>query len=981
MSHNISSLSQTASLSQIKRITQKETALFFSSPIAYIFLAIFIGVSLFIFFWAEAFFSRNISDVSPLFSWMPVLLIFLSSALTMKLWSEERRTGTLEHVLTQPTPLWHFVVGKFLACLFLLGVALMITLPLPITVSIIGQLDWGPVFAGYLATFFLGAAYLSIGLFVSSRCDNQIISLILTTLICSLLYLIGSPLLTDLLGHQAGEWLRLLGTGSRFDAITRGVISIADFYYYMSIIMIFLTLNVFFIEKSRWTPQQNKTYHTHWRRLSFLFIVNAILGNLWIHHIKSLRFDVTEGRQYSISQATQHYLHQLKEPLLIRGYFSSKTHPLLSPLVPQLRNLIQEYEIAGDGNIRIEFIDPMKEPELEEEASKKYGIQPVPFQMNDRYQSSIVSSYFNVLVQYGDEYQILSFQDLIEIKVNNETDMDVQLRNPEHDLTRAIKKVLHHYQAAGNLFDTIKGNLTFTGYVSSDDQLPQELITFKQTIETWLQEKVTQSQERLSVSWLDPEANHGEVAEQIASQYGFQPMATDLFSDQRFYFYLIVSNEDKVIQIPLDDLEASSFERNFDAAIKRFSSGFTKTIALITPSPETSPYGPQMSGAQFNQLENFLSSELNIQREDISDGIISGETDIVLLIAPESLDDKQVFAIDQFLMQGGTVLITTSSFSANLSSRSFAVKPHTSGLTDWLAHHGITIENQLLLDAQNSAFPIPVNRDLGGFQVQEIQMLDYPFFPDLRDSELNQDNPISANIPQLTLTWPSPMTIDSEKQKDRKVIPLIHSSNNAWLSESTDVMPKVDTASGEWHPTGETQSYLLSAVVQGRFNSFFKDKPSPLLEDKQKQEEDKEGLPENSSTPSNEAQTPNDHDTLVSSMIERSPESSRLIVISSNDFLQDQMIGLSGTVNRSEYLNSMQFIANAIDWSLEDAGLLSIRSRSHFNRTLPPMERQQQVFWEYLNYVLALLALILVFLVQKYQQRHKIKRYKQFIAH
>jgi ABC-2 type transport system permease protein len=147
----------------IWRIASKEITLFFASPVAYLFLATFAAVSLFIFFWGESFFSRNIADIRPLFEWMPILLLFLTSTLTMRLWSEERRTGTLEHILTQPLPLWYFVIGKFVGCLALLAIALIITAPLPLTISQLGELDWGPILAGYLAAFFLGAAYLSIG--------------------------------------------------------------------------------------------------------------------------------------------------------------------------------------------------------------------------------------------------------------------------------------------------------------------------------------------------------------------------------------------------------------------------------------------------------------------------------------------------------------------------------------------------------------------------------------------------------------------------------------------------------------------------------------------------------------------------------------------------------------------------------------------------------------------------------------------------
>ncbi|MEM9317276.1 MAG: ABC transporter permease, partial [Pseudomonadota bacterium] len=177
------------------QVARKELQLFFASPVAWLFLASFMVVCLFTFFWVESFFSRNIADVRPLFEWMPLLLIFLCAALTMRSWSEERRSGTLEHVLTLPVPLWQFVIGKFLACAAVLTVALLATLPLPFTVGSIANLDAGPVFAAYLATLLLGFAYLAAGLFVSSRTDNAIVSLIGSVAVCGLLYLAGSDLL------------------------------------------------------------------------------------------------------------------------------------------------------------------------------------------------------------------------------------------------------------------------------------------------------------------------------------------------------------------------------------------------------------------------------------------------------------------------------------------------------------------------------------------------------------------------------------------------------------------------------------------------------------------------------------------------------------------------------------------------------------------------------------------------------------------
>jgi ABC-2 type transport system permease protein len=955
--------------STIGRIAAKEVTLFFASPIAYLFLATFAAVTLFVFFWGEAFFARNIADVRPLFEWMPVLLIFLASTLTMRLWSEERRTGSLEHVLTQPVPLWHFVVGKFLGCLILLAVALIITLPLPMTVAVLGDLDWGPVWAGYLATLLLGATYLSIGLFVSARSDNQIVSLISAAAVCGVFYLIGTPAVTNFFGNTAGEWLRLLGTGSRFDAITRGVIDVRDLYYYLSLIAVFLSLNTFALERERWAAGKARPNHQAWRAVTLLLVVNALGANLWLGQLNALRVDTTEGNQYSISSATHDYLNRLQEPLLLRGYFSSKTHPLLSPLVPQLRDLMREYEVAGSGRVRVEIVDPVRSPDLEKEANQKFGIQPVPFQVADRYQSSIVSSYFNVVVQYGDEHEVLGFRELIEVKAENESDIDVRLRNPEYDLTQAIKKVLHTYQAGGNLFDTVQGELTFNAYVSSDQQLPEQLVNFRKEMTSVVEDFQQQSGGQLQVNVVDPEANGGAVAQRIAEEYGFRPMAAKLFSEESFYFHLTLAKGDQIVQIPLGDMTENSFRQNLEAGIKRFANGFTKTVALVTPP--SGGYGPYaMGGARFDQLRNFLGAELNVQSEDLADGAVSGEADILLLASPKGLDDKALFAVDQFLMQGGTVIAATSPYSANISNRSLSLQKHDSGLGDWLAHHGLRVEDSLVLDAQNAAFPIPVTRNLGGFQVQEMRMFDYPYFIDLRGDGLNQDNLITSDLRQLTMTWASPITVDKAKQGDREVTELLRSSPQSWLSSSTDVMPRIDgNGITTYTPEGKTQSHLLGVVSEGRFNSYFAGKDSPLL-----------AAEETGKEAEGEEITAEATDPAFSSVIQRSPESARIILFSSNDFLRDRVIGLASAGNRSEYLGSLQLAANSVDWSLEDTALLSIRSRGHFNRTLPPLERSTQLFWEWLNYGLAALALILIALAQRQRKKSRERVYLQQLA-
>ena len=952
------------------RIAQKEISLFFASPVSYLFLGGFLAVVLFMFFWGEAFFARNIADVRPLFNAMPLLLIFLASSLTMRLWSEERRSGTLEHVLTQSTPLWQFVLGKFIGCSLLLLLALLLTLPLPFTVSMLGELDWGPVWAGYLATLLLGMLYLAMGLYASARSDNPIVALLVSVLLCGVFYLIGSNVITSLFGQNISQWLSLVSTSGRFDAISRGMLDARDLLYFVSLTLVFLTLNCWALERGRWSEQRSGTAK-RWQWAASLLIVNALALKLWLGQLSALRYDSTAGQQFTLSDASKQQLAQLQEPLLLRGYFSSKTHPLLSPLVPQLSDLLREYEIAAKGRIKLELVDPLSSAEAEKQANQEFGIEPVPFQVADRYQSSIVSSYFNVLVQYGSEYKVLGFRDLIEVKSGGEAELNVQLRNPELDITRTIRAVMQGYQAGGELFAAVNKPLSFTAYLSDSSKLPAQLQQFATDINSVLDKLAVEAGDKLQRQTLDPDANGGELAQQLANDYGISPLVTGLLDPNPFYFHLLLGDGEQLVQIPLDDFSAESFERNFSAAVKRFASGYRKTVALVAPA--ANPYG---GGASFSQLQQYLGDELNVKTEDLTDGSVVSDADILLLAAPDKLDDKALFAVDQFLMQGGTVLLASSPYSADFSGRSLNLKTVQSGLADWLAHHGINQQNTLVLDKQSAALPLPVTRDLGGFRVQEVRMLDYPYFIDVRQSGLNTEHPATASLQQLTLNWASPLSIDAEKNSARKVTELIHSSNRAWLSDSTEVLPPLNQY-GElsFTPQGEPQSYLLGAVVEGEFSSYFAGKDSPLLvaaDDANKDAAAEENAAQNT------AEAADEPALSVSSVLSRSPSSARLIVLSSNDFISDTALQLSGAASGVQDIAALQLIANTLDWALDDAALTSIRARGQFNRTLLPMDEGSQQFWEYLNYGLALLLLAgLILLQRSLQKRRQLAWLKQ----
>lgn len=939
---------------QILSITRKELDSYFGSPMALIFLGAFLAVTLFTFFWVDTFFARGLADVRPLFSWMPLLLIFLVAALTMRQWSEEQRAGTLEMLLTLPVRPWQLVVGKFLAVLTLVALALALTLPLVITVAMLGPLDWGPVIGGYLAALLLASAYAAIGLFISSRTDNQIVALIVTALFGGILYLIGTANVSSLFGGTTGGVLRALGTGSRFESIERGVIDLRDLVYYLSITLFFLVLNTFSVDSKRWSHGLRTL---NYRRSASLFAsligVNLLVLNAWLTPLQGLRLDLTAQQEYSLSQTTKDLLGNLQEPLLIRGYISEKSHPLLNPLRPRVADLIREYVIAGQGKVTGEVIDPITDPDLEAEANQTYGIQPVPFQVADRYQASVINSYFDILLRYGDQDVVLNFSDLIEVEPRADGTIDVRLRNLEYDLTSALKKVVYGFQSVESVLAAIDQPVELTFY-QTPNVLPAELQEAPATIAKVGQEIADQSNGKLTFRQVDPDdPNSGVTRQQLQETLGLQPFLLSLFSNESYFMHLVLKNgEDVQVIYPPNDLSEGSVRTALENALKRSSSGFLKVVGLWTPpaTPGQDMFGqPQQPIASWNMINEQLAQEYTVQPVDLTTGQAPTGIDTLLVVMPQNMTDKERFAIDQFLMRGGSVIVAAGNYAiaANPMTGVLELQPVEGNLREMLLHYGVDVQQTLVMDDQSQPFANIVARDVGGAQVQEIQALQFPFFVDVRPDGMDREQAIVAGLPAVTLNWVSPVVLDEAKNKDRQTSVLLNSSNSSWLRTDTNIQPNLELYPERGYPVeGEMKSQPLAAVVQGAFESYFKDKPSPFAE--QPPAEGEAAAP----TP-----TPGPAPDL--SALDSSPTSARLVVIGSGEFLDDTVLQRSSYLVQDQILNNLQLVQNAVDWSVEDTDLLSIRSRGAYTRLLDPLTEREQTTWEVGNYIVALLALLL----------------------
>ena len=490
-----------------------------------------------------------------------------------------------------------------------------------------------------------------------------------------------------------------------------------------------------------------------------------------------------------------------------------------------------------------------------------------------------------------------------------------------------------------------------------------------------LKEIQTESAGKFSYQIDDPDADGGVLAKRIMEDYGFQPLRAGLLDPNAFYFYMLLESGDQLFQVPLPEtMEPGELRSSIDAALMRLASGFMKTVAVYTP-PEKQP-APAMqqfrmpSGKHFRFLQEKLGENHTVAEADMENGTLSEATDLLVVVAPDNLSEKQLFAMDQFLMKGGTVILATAPFSDSLAGGNLSVAKHESGLKDWLLHQGITLAETLVLDPQNAMLPIPISRDLGGFKVQEVRMVEYPYFVDIRGDNLAGGGDIVGGLPQIMVNWASPISVDAEKNNQRQVTTLLKSSSESWTSDSTQVIPDFQTFGAYgFKPEDQRASYPLAVAIEGSFQSYFTGKDSPLLSKTKPEEEAKQDQDESS-----------DESTVVSSVIEKSADSARLILFSSNEFVSDETLRLAASAGGTLYMNSVDLIENAIDWSLEDRGLLSIRSRSHFSRTLSPVSADTQMFWEYFNYFLALLGLILVYLVYRYARRKSLARFGALIG-
>ena len=406
----------------------------FDQPMGYILLVVFVVINDFLFF--RQAFLVGVATLRPMLELLPWLMLFFVPAVTMRALAEDIRAGTLEVVLSQPLNELELLLGKYLGQLLFVWLALAVTLPIPLGFSVSADLQVGVIVAQYFGAALLAAAFTAIGVWASSLSRNQITAFIIGVAVMFAMLLIGlGPVMMSLPPVVAGV-LANIGVLTHFTSIARGVIDLRDVVYFVSLVAIFLVLAYGSLMGRKLAPRGAALARL--RLGTLLMTLTLVVVNLFGRHIGG-RLDLTPGKAYTLSPATEAILANLPDLITIRLFVSSELPPEVSVLRRDLDDLLSDFRSASNGMIRLVVLDPSGDEALEEEA-QSFGIPPVQFNVARKSAFEIKEGYMGLAVQYADESESIPV-------IQRSDDLEYRLASFVWSLTRSDTPTIGLYEA------------------------------------------------------------------------------------------------------------------------------------------------------------------------------------------------------------------------------------------------------------------------------------------------------------------------------------------------------------------------------------------------------------------------------------------------------------------------------------------------------------------------------------------------------
>jgi ABC-type uncharacterized transport system involved in gliding motility auxiliary subunit/ABC-type transport system involved in multi-copper enzyme maturation permease subunit len=376
------------SFGNIKAIAKRELGGYFSSPVAYVFIVIFLLLTGFFTFTAGNFFERGQANLDSFFTWHPWLYLFLVPCVGMRLWAEERRVGTIELLLTKPITIWQAIVGKFVASWIFLGLALLLTFPVFITVNYLGRPDNGLLIAAYLGSLLMAGTYLAISCMTSAMTRNQVVSFIISVVICLFLVLCGFPPVTNFLMRMDKPWLvdlvSSLSVMTHFQPFTSGMLDSRDVIFFLLIIG-FALFTTGVIIRSHQASTDKLRKRKDFERMVYssggvaaMFVI--MVAFYIVTSAVKVRADVTADKIHTLSAGTKKILRKLDSRLTLRFYCTQSDNampPALRTYARRIEELLQEYQQEAKGKLIFEKFDPRPDSDTED-AARQNGVEGRP---------------------------------------------------------------------------------------------------------------------------------------------------------------------------------------------------------------------------------------------------------------------------------------------------------------------------------------------------------------------------------------------------------------------------------------------------------------------------------------------------------------------------------------------------------------------------------------------------------------------------
>jgi len=803
-------------------IFRRDIGAFFTSPIGYIFMIVYVLMSVGLYI--TSFFTFPVADMRPYFNNLPILLCVFIPAVTMRVWAEERKENTWEMLLTFPMRSWELVAGKFAACFIFYAITLAATFTIPLMLSVLGDPDGGALLGGYVGTLLLGAFFLSIGIFFSGFFKDQIVAFVVTLLACFAIFLMGTNFIAGYidgalpgLGSLLSE---LVGMTDHYNAFARGVVEVADLLYFVAWTALFLALNVMFIE-GRSRPKAQVTF----AGAVALCLAIGLLFNWLLTGASIVRWDLTEDKIYTVSEASKAILSKVDTPVQVKLYITprDKMPTGMTQLEQDVTDKLEELRVGSGG--KIEY-------------------------------STVYLEVANVLAD-----------------ANKITDEDEE---EEKDEDKLIEE---------RMLD--KGVKPFSVRAMSEDEVTNKLVYSS-----------------IGIGYKDKAE---EIVPQVMPQ-NLQELEYRLVST----IYKLTREEAPVVA-----LVAPKEAVSIDPQMRRMM----EMQGMQVPASDD-PYV---------YLEQILGYEkYEVRRVDLTqDSPMPDEYDVLAVINPRNLNERQRWEIGRALAAGKSVVLAAQNYEWDYRATRDGIsvskreeKPEINALLD---EFGLGVSDDILMDANHVPLTIQSGSNPLASMLGMGQTVNLPTHILVNPTSMNQDVSITNRLSAIFYLWGSHLTFDEDTLKKHNLEHqvLMSTSGRGWT------IPAGASISGDSFepPASGMEQYPLMAMVTGQFPDVFKDAPRPEWPPEQPMP----GQPPKPPPPEEGEAKP------------VTPAPGKLILLGCSEMFRKNFLQAG---NLDLFMNSIDAISLGDD-------LVHVRSRKPIDRTIDRPSPATRRLWKFINYALA----------------------------